>query len=279
MKIKNHRLYQDNRSIVPFQKTTNQGTKLKGSKPEFIIIHYTAGPTAKNTIDWFKNKHASASAHLVVGHDGSITQMVRFDTVGWHAGRSSWKDINGLNRFSVGIEIANWGALMGQSGHWRSWTGAPVTDDRVIVAAHRNQPNRKRAWEIFDTEQIETTLEIIRTLASHYDIEPDNVLGHDDISPARKTDPGPAWDMERFRAKVFGRRDDDGILDLFEVTASHGLNLRVGPGVRHDKVQTLTKGIRVSVIDTAGLWWFVASIKDGEENNTGWVHSRWLSRV
>ncbi len=279
MKIKNHRLYQNNGSIVPLKKTTNQGSKLKAGKPEFIIIHYTAGPNAKSAINWLKNKDASASAHLVIDHDGSITQMVRFDTIGWHAGVSSWKALKGLNKYSIGIEIANWGHLMGQAGYWRSWTGAPLTDDRVITAAHRNQPATQRAWEIYDAAQIDATLDAVRALVAHYGIESNNLLGHDDISPTRKTDPGPAWDMDRFRAKVFGRRDDAATQEHFEVTAKRGLHLRTGPGIQYEKIHTLTNGTKVSVIESPSLWWLVAQIKDGEEDYTGWVHSRWLSRA
>ena len=279
MKIKQHRLYHSNGKIIPLQKTSNHGLKLVGGKPRFIILHYTAGPSAKNAISWLKDKQSSASAHLIIDHDGSTTQMIKFDTVGWHAGRSTWNDLVGLNQYSVGIEIANWGSLIGQSGNWRSWTGVPLPEDRVIMAAHKNQSNRLRAWEQYDPAQIKSTMYAVQAIASYYDISPDNILGHDDISPARKLDPGPAWEMDRFRSRTFGRNTEQGELDVFMVMAAKGLNLRIGPGIRHDKIMTLSFKTEVAIIEALSTWWLVAEIENGNESNTGWVHSRWLSKV
>ena len=189
MKVKQHRLYYSNGKITPLQKTSNHGPKLSGGKPRFIILHYTAGPSAKNALNWLKDKESTASAHLIIDHDGTTTQMLKFDTEAWHAGTSRWHSLTGLNLYSVGIEIANWGSLIGQAGNWRSWTGVQIPGERVVMAAHRNQSNRKRAWEQYDPAQIESAIHAVKAIAHHYDIPPDHVLGHDDISPARKRIP------------------------------------------------------------------------------------------
>lgn len=277
MKIRNGRLYHDDGSAVGFEKTRSQGGKLKGGKPRYVIIHYTAGATARGSVGWFRNPDAKVSAHLVIGHDGSITQMVKFEETAWHAGRSSWQGKKGLNDYSVGIEIANWGVLQGGWGRWKSWTGTSVPDERVIEAAHRNAPGWVRGWEIFDGAQIDATIAATQALVSAYGIKPEEVLGHDDISPVRKSDPGPAWDMERFRARVFGRSEDGADLEQFEVTAASGLNLRRGPGIEHEKIRKLDQGTKVALVERHDLWWLVAIIVDGQEDETGWVHSKWLA--
>lgn len=279
MKIKNGRLYWADGSAIAFENTKNQRGKLKGNKPRYIILHYTAGATARDAVSWFKNPKAEASAHLVIGHDGSITQMVKFDEKAWHAGRSSWENVTGLNSYSVGIEIANWGFLNGGWGRWKSWTGVSVPDERVIEAAHRNQPNVTRGWEVFDSPQIDTAISAVQALAQAYGLKSSDVLGHDDISPSRKSDPGPAFDMERFRARAFGRNSDDTDQENFKVTAASGLNMRLGPGIEHEKIKTLKKGTEVKLVEQQDLWWLVAAIVKGNEDETGWVHSKWLAPV
>ena len=61
--------------------------------------------------------------------------------------------------------------------------------------------------------------------------------------------------------------------------AAKGLNLRVGPGIQHDKIKTLRDSTTVSVVEAPSTWWLVAEIENGEESNTGWVHSRWLAKA
>ncbi len=277
MQVKRHRLFDAQGAGVPFEATANQGGRLVGGKPRFIIIHYTANGSARGTVEFFKNPVNKVSAHLVVGHDGDVTQMVAFNERAWHAGRSSWMGRDGLNACSVGIEIVNWGKLQGATGRWKTWTGTPIADDRVVEAAHRHHPGQVTGWEIFDTAQLQTVAAIVRALGETYGIAPDAVLGHDDISPQRKSDPGPAWDMQRFRAMLGGRAEEEAATALFEVTARRGLNMRSGPGIAHERIKLLTHGTLVSGIETDGLWWLVAEISDGAEDDTGWVHSHWLA--
>jgi N-acetylmuramoyl-L-alanine amidase len=277
MKVRDHRLRNDDGTVVPFENTPNKGGKLKGGKPKFIIIHYTAGGSARSAINTFKNDANDVSAHLVIGHDGDITQMGKFDERLFHAGASKWKGISGLNSHSVGIEIANWGKLTEGPTGWKSWAGTAISDDRVILAEHRNFPGATHGWEIFDEAQIAATAAAVSAIAKEYGLGADAVLGHDDISPTRKVDPGPAWDMDRFRAHVFGRAEEgEEEAPVFKVIADSGLNMRDGPSVEHAKIKKLAKGAKVAKIDSSGVWWFVAEIVGGAEDQTGWVHSRWL---
>ena len=279
MQIKNHRLHQDVGSAVGFEGTPNKGGVLSGGQPRYVVMHFTANGSARGAIDWLSNRQAKASAHLVVGPDGAVTQMVDLNAKAWHAGKSSWKGLCGLNSHSVGIEMVNWGGLQGTRGGWKSWTGVPVQDGRVIESAHRNSPGQLRGWEIYDAAQIDAAASIVGAIADAYGIGPREVIGHDDISPIRKTDPGPAWDMDSFRALVFGSAEDDADTDLFEVSASSGLNMRAGSGVGAPAIELLPTCTKVTVVERDGLWWLVSKIKDGQPDTTGWVHSNWLTEV
>lgn len=277
MKVRNHRLIGDDNRQVAQEKTPNGSGKLVGGKPRFLVIHYTAGGTASGAVSWFKNPAAKASAHLVIGHDGEITQMQPFDDVCWHAGKSRWRGVSGLNRHSVGIEIVNWGVLKrsGADG-WASSVGTAIPASRVILDAHKNHPGVERGWEIYDEPQMQATIAAAQAIVQAYDIAPMDVVGHDDISPARKVDPGPAFDFEAFRAKVAGRGDDDDDLDLFRVRSSDGLNLRTEPSIQGGLIKTLPDGAVVSLIERDGKWRLVAEVVDGIEGKTGFVHGAWL---
>lgn len=277
MEIKGHKLIDDAGNKVPFVETKNHGGNLTGGKPKYLIIHYTAGGTADGAVSTFtKTTPPRTSAHFVVDHDGSITQLIPCNKVGWHAGKSRWKTHDGINDHSVGIEIVNWGKLLRTGAGWKSWTNRSVADDRVIVEEHKHSPGTDYGWELFDPAQIEATIGIARAIVEHYDLEPWDVVGHDDISPKRKIDPGPAFDMDRFRARVFGREVDSWNEDVFVVSSSSGLNMRVQPGVNERLIKNLPDKTEVNVVERRGNWWLVAEIVNGEDDVTGFVHRNWL---
>lgn len=279
MRIKNHKLQEDSGKNVPFEAAhaNNVGGNITGGEPRFLVIHYTANGTGDGAVRWFKNPAAKASAHLVIGHDGQITQMRTFDKVCFHAGKSRWKNIKGLNSHSVGIEIANWGKLTKTSaGGWVSWTGKTVASDRVVEEEHKHFPGKLQGWEIFDEQQLMATVEAAKAIVAEYDMKPWDVIGHEDISPIRKVDPGPAFDMDAFRALVFGRDEDDWDDLLYKVNSNSGLNMRTGPGTGNSVIKNLADGAVVHVIENVGNWWLVAEVIDGDDDVTGYVHRHWL---
>jgi len=277
MRVRNHKLVGDDGLNVPYNETPN---KSAGTiNPEYIVMHYTASGTLSGTVAWFKNPNAQASAHLVIGHDGAIVQMGRFNQKLWHAGTSRLGTRSGFNGFAIGIEIVNWGLLYGQPGQWRSWTGAPIDDSRVIQATHKMDTS-SAGWEQFQEIQIDVAVSAVQAICAEYGIGESHVVGHDDISGFRgKRDPGPLLNLERFRSRVFGRADDgDAQSGLFKVSASSGLNMRVGAGVQFAVKKSLPIGTKVALLQTDQVWWLVSEIdQNGNEGETGWVHSRWLS--
>lgn len=277
MRVNNqHRLVGNNSHSVSFDATNNMGTTFASGNLRYVIIHYTSGGTASGAISHFKNPQAQASAHIVIDHDGKITQMVPFNRIAWHAGASRWNGLIGLNNYSIGIEITNWGLLQRSATGWRNRVGGLMDDNRVIEARHKNfQPNTINAWEVYDPEQFDAAFTVTAAIISHYNIPAANVIGHDDISPGRKQDPGPAFQLDRFRARLAGRADDGD--ETYRVRSDSGLHLRLGPGMAHPSKRLLPDGSLVHVVSTDGSWWEVAVLDaSGAEAESGWVHSNWL---
>jgi N-acetylmuramoyl-L-alanine amidase len=274
MKILAHKLHDATGEAVPFRRSPNQSSGT--IQPEFLVIHYTAGTSSKGSVDWLCNPIAKASAHLVVGRDGEATQLVDFNRKAWHAGRSHWDNREGANGFSIGIELDNAGRLDGAPGSWRSWQGVSIPDDEVVVRRHPAD-GRESGWHTYSTLQIEATTVIAATLVAKYQLR--DVIGHEDISPGRKVDPGPAFPMGSFRSKVMGRAEDHE--QVFATTTA--LNIRVGPGSQFDKLRSepLPQGTRVEVLRSEGVWRFVDVLEPSgtDSDLVGWAHGRFLKPV
>ncbi len=274
MKIdSNHRLIGDDGTPVPFRASPNVGSGTLTAK--YLIMHFTAGSSAQESIDWLANPAAKASAHVVIGRDGRITQMVPFNKVAFHAGASRWEGIEGLNRHSIGIELDNAGRLVRKGGKWQAWFGGSFKDSEVMEAVHKNE-STSCGWHIYPTAQLEAAVQLSALLVERYGLE--EVLGHDDISPGRKFDPGPAFPMGNFRGRVLGGTEDR----LPEYVTTDTVNIRVGPGPQHAPLPQgpLPAGTRVEVLREEGSWRRVDVLDTvkGANDLQGWVHGRFLQR-
>ena len=273
---KDHRLQLDGK-LVETMLSRNTGGGF-AAPPRLLVVHFTYGASGRSSAEWFcSKKNTDSSAHVVIDRDGSVIQCVPFDTVAWHAGTSSWKGVSGLNRRSIGIELANWGNLQRRASGWTSYTGVPIADP--VIAAHKNgNPDGSKTpigWEPYPEAQFAALMEIVRALVDTYGVE--EIVGHDDVAPSRKWDPGPAFDMTRLKAAVFGVRssDDDGTRT---VMPAEGLNLRRGPGISYDVIRLLPTGTRVRPQEVDGGWVMVDALGgDGRVLDTGWVKASHLS--
>ncbi len=135
---------------------------------KFIIIHYTGMKKELSAINRLCNFKSKVSAHFFIKKNGSVLNLIPPLYEAWHAGKSSWKNIKSLNKYSIGIEIQN-------SGHDNS-------------------------YENFSQKQIISIKKLLKYLIRKYNVNPKNVLGHSDISPDRKKDPG-----EKFPWKELAR--------------------------------------------------------------------------
>ncbi len=197
MQITDHRLCRDDGKPFPFVESPNKGGRVDS---RYLVMHYTSGASAESSVQWFRNPAARASAHLVIGRDGSITQMVPFDRVAWHAGRSRWEGLTGLNAYAIGIELDNAGRLTRNGDRWTAWFGTEYADEDVLVAVHKNE-SAASGWHRYTSIQLDAAVEAANLIVVTYGLL--DVVGHDDIAPRRKSDPGPAFP---WRASFSGSR-------------------------------------------------------------------------
>ncbi|MFO7847117.1 MAG: N-acetylmuramoyl-L-alanine amidase [Balneolaceae bacterium] len=272
MKINTHKIEADD--IVIDEVDKNSGTFPEGL-PDTIVIHYTAGPSLSSAVHTFKDPRVKACAHIVVDRDGKITQMIPFNKIGWHAGESSWLDRNELNNYSIGIEIVNAGRMEKSGNTWRPWFGKSYSEDEVILAKHRNE-DEKTWWHLYTEEQIASTFELCKQLINSYNIR--YILGHEEISPGRKSDPGPAFPLDKLRERLLhsdrkhsGDEETGG--EKAVVTAS-ALNIRSGPSASQETIaKPLSRNTKVQVLNEQNGWYNV------EVKLKGWVSKQYIRKT
>jgi N-acetylmuramoyl-L-alanine amidase len=273
MKISNHLLFDDNGNQVSYKATPNKGSRYV---PQYLVMHYTAATTATSAINWFLRPVAQASAHLLIDRDGNITQFAPFNIVTWHAGTSVWNGLIGLNKYAIGIELVNAGRLTKSGEKWICPVDKKqVKNDDVIIATHKNE-SKDSGWQEYSEAQLEVSIEVGALLVSTYKLK--DVVGHEDISPYRKSDPGPAFPMSSFRSKVMGRRDES--IDQFKTTTA--VNIRSGPGTNFAAIaEPLPESTSVIILKREGNWSFVEVLDkvNGEMDLEGWVFNKYLVKA
>jgi N-acetylmuramoyl-L-alanine amidase len=134
-----------------------------------VVLHYTGMNDADSAIARLTDPEAKVSAHYLVKEDGAILRMVAEDKRAWHAGKSHWRHITDVNSASIGIEIVN--------------------------------PGHEWGYRPFPEEQIDALIPLVHEIKERHGITRGNVVGHSDIAPMRKQDPGELFPWARL-AKV-----------------------------------------------------------------------------
>ena len=125
---------------------------------KYLIIHYTGMKKTSDAINRLTDYKSEVSCHYFIKKNGDMIRMVPDSYIAWHAGKSKWKKHNSLNKLSLGIELDN--------------------------------PGHDHGYQPFQSKQIKSLKRLIKKLKSKYKIKKENVLGHSDIAPERKKDPG-----------------------------------------------------------------------------------------
>jgi N-acetylmuramoyl-L-alanine amidase len=139
---------------------------------KYVIIHYTGMQSEIESIKRLKNIKSKVSCHYLINRKGQITQMVNDNQVAWHAGKSKWKNFKNLNENSIGIELVNKGHEFG--------------------------------YQNFSSIQITNLINLCKDLKKKYLIKKENFLGHSDIAPLRKLDPGEKFPWKRLSKYKLG---------------------------------------------------------------------------
>lgn len=157
--------------ISNFSPNCSKKQRLK-SEIKFVIIHYTGMQSEIESIERLKNPKYKVSCHYLINRQGKIIQMVKDTNTAWHAGKSKWKKITNLNKNSLGIELVNKGHQYG--------------------------------YQTFTYEQIKSLINLCKNLKKKYSIKQENFLGHSDIAPLRKNDPGKKFPWKKLSTHKLG---------------------------------------------------------------------------
>ena len=145
------------------------------SRVQFVVLHYTS-TSLERSLELLT--HGPVSSHYLVGDTPpTIYKLVDENQRAWHAGESQWRGRTWLNTSSIGIEIVNKG--------------------------FRDTPNG-RVWYPYTEGQIQSVIALLKDISTRYKIDPHNIIGHSDIAPLRKLDPGPLFPWKRLAEEGFG---------------------------------------------------------------------------
>ncbi len=183
-------LFKDGKQI-PIIGTQPAGKVSAGSNVcDLLVFHYTASPSMSSAHNNFLNPTAKVSWHLTIDKDGKVYQLYDFRKITWHAGSSKWmtkkgRSYQGINNYGIGIEMVNAGPLTKVGNEYFDWTKRKVPADQVFV------DKNGKPWEAYTKAQIETAKALASVITKKYKCV--DIVGHEEISPGRKQDPGPAF--------------------------------------------------------------------------------------
>ncbi len=151
-------------------KPRNHEDRPGGMEPSIILLHYTGMETMQAAKDRLSDPESKVSAHYLIDEDGSVFALVPEDKRAWHAGVSYWSGEKDINSASIGIELVN--------------------------------PGHEFGYRPFPMEQMQKLVELCRDIMSRHNIR--NVLGHSDVAPERKQDPGELFEWKWLAEKGVG---------------------------------------------------------------------------
>ena len=143
----------------------NFGARRHGLSPDMVVLHYTGMESAEAAIIRLCDPAAEVSAHYVISESGLVTPLVPENARAWHAGAGAWGQVRDVNSHSIGIELANAGPLAGFP---------PFPEPQMAALEH-----------------------LLAGILRRHAIAPERVIGHSDMAPDRKSDPGRKFDWRR----------------------------------------------------------------------------------
>ena len=204
-----------------------------------MVIHYTAMQSAASALRTLCNPATEVSAHYLIAEDGEVLSLVPEDLRAWHAGAGRWGAVTDVNSRSIGIELANPGICP------------------------------------FAAPQMDALTDLLRGIVARWGIRPERIIGHSDMAPGRKIDPGRRFDWRRLAREGVGiwpapaagdaRADFTALMHRFGVTATDDadlllatLRLRFRPwasGPRDDTDMAIAADLAARFpVDASGTW-------------------------
>lgn len=156
--------------------------------PNMIVIHYTGMPSADESLKRLCDPQSRVSAHYLINEKGNIVRLVSEEMCAWHAGKSYWRREQNINDLSVGIELQN--------------------------------PGHEFGYCPFPEAQIDSLVNLIRDIRKRYIIPDIHILGHSDVAPERKQDPGELFPWQKLAKSGIGIWHDQDLNDLHALKLS-----------------------------------------------------------
>ncbi|MEM7223906.1 MAG: N-acetylmuramoyl-L-alanine amidase [Pseudomonadota bacterium] len=150
----------------------NHNARPDGQAVDILLLHYTGMESADAALERLVDPAAQVSAHYIIDEAGAVTQMVAEDRRAWHAGVASWSGDSDVNGRSIGIELVN--------------------------------PGHELGYRDFPEPQMTSLISLAKEILARHPIPPARVLGHSDVAPLRKLDPGERFDWARLAAIGIG---------------------------------------------------------------------------
>ena len=151
--------------IIRGRLSPNFNARPAGARVDMLVLHYTGMQTAREAIERLCDRDAKVSAHYVIDEDGTVSRLVTEQNRAWHAGVSFWQGTTDVNGASIGIELVN--------------------------------PGHEWGYRDFPEPQMAALIELARGILARHPIPSDRVVGHSDVAPMRKQDPGERFDWAR----------------------------------------------------------------------------------
>ena len=159
------------------QTSPNFDDRPKGARIKYLILHYTGMATGRAALERLCDHQSKVSAHYLIEEDGQKYSLVPEIKRAWHAGVASWDGDTDINGLSIGIELVN-------PGH--------------------DSPGYKGDYRPFPAVQMAALKELCKDILSRHNIAPRHILGHSDVAPDRKCDPGELFDWQGLASDGIG---------------------------------------------------------------------------
>ncbi len=163
----------------------NHDARPPGASVDMLVLHYSGMPTLEEALRRLRDPGAKVSAHYLVDEAGAVYALVPEGRRAWHAGVAKWRGWGDVNGHSIGVELAN--------------------------------PGHEWGYKPYPKAQMAALIELCRGLLSRHPIPPEQVLGHSDVAPGRKQDPGELFDWRRLAAAGIGLWPEAGFAPAGEV--------------------------------------------------------------
>lgn len=194
-----------------------------------LVLHYTGMKSAPEALARLCDKQAEVSAHYVADEDGAVYQLVDENNCAWHAGVSYWRGHKNVNNISVGIEIVN--------------------------------PGHEFGYRAFPDVQMQAVAELCKGIIARHKITPVNVVGHSDVAPQRKTDPGELFNWKWLAGQGVGlwpkinENEHGGVQNYSPYTnnlALYGYEIPEKPELLPKVIEAFQRRFRTHTIN--GIW-------------------------